>query len=144
MTVLNWTWSLSDWALLLLVAGAILYVWGTSTYSRFTRRDIPHIKPLPLLGTVGSALLKNKPFTDVIQDHYNHFKGSPYGVFFMFRQPTVLLRDLELIKAVTIKDFDSFTDHQMIFVQKESVWAKAVINLKGNYILVPNVQVKIR
>jgi hypothetical protein len=140
MTAVNWTWSLSDAVLLILAAGALLYFWGTSTYSRFTKQGIPHIKPLPVLGTMGSTICNNRPFTDMIQDDYNHFKDSPYGVVFIFRQPVVLLRDLELIKACAIKDFEYFTDHRMIFAQKESVWSKALISLKGTYILVPHVQ----
>jgi hypothetical protein len=136
MTVLNWTWSLSDWVLLLLATGFLLYVWGTSTYWRFTRQDIPHIKPFPFIGNMGSAIYNNNPFTDTIQENYNQLEGSPYGVMFMFRQPSVLLRDLELIKAVAIKDFEYFTDHLNIFVQKDSVWSKVLINLRGKYMLV--------
>jgi hypothetical protein len=133
MTALNWTWSLTDWVLLLLAAGFLLYIWGTSTYRRFTRRDIPHIKPLPVVGTMGSTILKGKPFTDTIEEHYNHFEGSPYGIIFVFRQPMVMLRDLELIKTVAIKDFEYFTDHRNIFSVNESVWSKVLINLKGKY-----------
>jgi len=139
MTALNWTWSLTDWILLLLVAGFLLYVWGTSTYSRFTRWDIPHIKPLPVIGTMGPSIFQGKPFTDTIQENYNQFEGSPYGVIFIFRQPAVLLRDLELIKTVAIKDFEYFTDHRNIFPQKDSVWSKVLINLKGKYMLVLHV-----
>lgn len=139
MTALNWTWSLTDWILLLLVAGFLLYMWGTSTYSRFTRRDIPHIKPFPVLGTMGSTIFNAKSFADMIQEHYNQLEGSPYGVIFIFRQPGVLLRDLELIKTVAIKDFEYFTDHRNIFAQKESVWSKALVNLKGRYMLVLHV-----
>jgi hypothetical protein len=139
MTVLNWTWSLSDWVLLLLATGLLLYVWGTSTYWRFTRQDVPHIKPFPFIGSMGSAVYKNKPFTDTIQENYNQLEGSPYGVMFVFRQPSVLLRDLELIKAVAVKDFEYFTDHMNIFVQKDSVWSKVLINLQGKCMLVLHV-----
>lgn len=136
MTALNWTWSLTDWVLLLLVAGCLLYVWGTSTYSRFTRRDIPHIKPFPVIGSMGPSIFNAKPFTDMIQENYNQLEGSPYGVIFIFRQPGVLLRDLELIKTVAIKDFEYFTDHRNVFPQKDKVWSKALINLTGRYMLV--------
>jgi hypothetical protein len=139
MTALNWTWSLSDWILLLLVAGFLLYVWGTSTYSRFTRRDIPHIKPFPVIGSMGPAIFNRKFFNDVMQEHYDQLEGSPYGVMFIFRQPYILLRDLELIKAIAIKDFEHFTDHRNLFAQKDSVWGKALINLKGKYMLVLHV-----
>jgi hypothetical protein len=88
---------------------------------------------------MGTAIFKSKSFTDMIQEHYDQFEGSPYGVLFLFRQPCVFLRDLELIKAVAIKDFEYFTDHRKLFVQKDSVWGKALINLKGKYMLVLHV-----
>ena len=135
MTALNWTWSLTDWVLLLLAAGFLLYIWGTRTYGRFTRRGIPHIKPFPIIGTMAPAIFNNKSFPYITQDSYNQFEGGPYGVIFIFRQPIVILRDLELIKTVAIKDFEYFTDHRNVFVQKDSVWAKALINLKGKYML---------
>jgi len=75
----------------------------------------------------------------MLQEHYNQLEGSPYGVIFMFRQPAVLLRDLELIKTVAIKDFEYFTDHRNIFAQNDSVWSKVLINLKGKYRLVLHV-----
>ena len=72
----------------------------------------------------------------MIQENYNQLEGSPYGVIFIFRQPGVLLRDLELIKTVAIKDFEYFTDHRNVFPQKDKVWSKALINLTGRYMLV--------
>jgi len=88
---------------------------------------------------MGSTIFNAKSFADMIQEHYNQLEGSPYGVIFIFRQPGVLLRDLELIKTVAIKDFEYFTDHRNIFAQKESVWSKALVNLKGRYMLVLHV-----
>jgi cytochrome P450 family 9 len=132
MAILDWTWSYSDWALLFLAAGVVLYVWGTSTYSRFTRQGIPHLTPLPFIGSLGRAIFKQQPPSEMINEDYNKFIGHPYGVIFMFRQPFIMLTDLELIKAVAIKDFEYFTDHLTTFIENgEPLWSKGLITLKG-------------
>jgi hypothetical protein len=134
MVNLDWTWPLSNWALLLLAAGVLLYFWGTSTYSRFTRQGIPHLKPLPFIGSMGPIIFKNQTSLDMLLEIYNKFKDRPYGVMFMFRDPVVFLIDPELFKAVTVKDFDCFTDHRTLYMEtKEKLWSKALIMLKGEY-----------
>jgi hypothetical protein len=134
MAYLDWTWFLSNWVLLLLAAGALFYFWGTMTYSRFTRDGIPHIKPLPFIGSMGPAIFKKQSPHDLIVEFYNKFKDRPYAVLFMFRQPFVFLIDPELIKTVGVKDFDYFTDHQTIYMEsKEKLWSKVLIVLKGEY-----------
>ena len=46
--------------------------------------------------------------------------------------PVVLLRDPELIKKVTVKDFEHFLDHQApISEEAEPLFGKALFNLKG-------------
>jgi hypothetical protein len=134
MMDLDWTWSLSSWALFLLAAGVILYFWGTSTYSRFTRQDIPHLKPLPFIGNMGPAVFTNKPLLDLLQEFYDKYKDCPYGIMFIFRQPLIFLTDIELIKSVAVKDFDYFTDRRTLYMEsKEQLWSKALIMLKGEY-----------
>lgn len=50
----------------------------------------------------------------------------------MFRKPTVQIRDPKLAKLLTIKEFDSFTDHQVLIDENiEPLFGKALISLKG-------------
>jgi len=46
--------------------------------------------------------------------------------------PVVLLRDPELIKMVTVKDFEYFLDHQLPITEEvEPLFGKALFNLRG-------------
>jgi hypothetical protein len=66
---------------------------------------------------------------------YNELKGHPYGGFFIFKQPVVVLRDPELIKTIAVKDFEYFMDHRSIFSEDgEPVWSKGLFSLKGKEI----------
>jgi hypothetical protein len=132
MAILDWTWLFLDWTLLVLVAGVALYFWGTSTYGRFTKQNIPHLKPLPLIGTMAPSLLGKQSFFELILEGYNQFKGRQYGIIFMFRKPIVYVRDPELIKTITVKDFDYFTDRRTDYMEsRESLWSKPLVILKG-------------
>ena len=46
--------------------------------------------------------------------------------------PVLLIRDPELIKMVTVKDFEHFLDHQLsVSEDAEPLFGKALFNLKG-------------
>lgn len=52
---------------------------------------------------------------------------------FFFSQSTLCIRDLELIKQLTVKDFDSFTDHiNVIEPEADPLAAKNLVNMTGN------------
>jgi len=71
-------------------------------------------------------------FPDFVVYMYNKLKGHKYGGVYQFMFPTVLLRDPELIKMVTVKDFEHFLDHQSaISEETEPLFGKALLNLKG-------------
>ncbi|KAJ9573562.1 hypothetical protein L9F63_009047, partial [Diploptera punctata] len=134
MMLTDLTWSMWDWGILLLCFLVTLYVWGTWTHKHFKKRNIPYLKPVPFLGNSKISILgKNREhFPDYILRIYRELKDYPYGGTFSFMQPIMLLRDPELIKTITIKDFDHFTDHRCFFDESyEPLWAKTLFNLTG-------------
>lgn len=51
---------------------------------------------------------------------------------FEFRHPTYFIRDPEIIKRLTIKEFDSFMDHRLVLSEEaEPLFAKALFGLTG-------------
>lgn len=58
-----------------------------------------------------------------------HFR---YGGIFLFRQPILVIRDPELIKKITVKDFDHFVNRNgFIDPENDPLAGKALVNLKG-------------
>jgi hypothetical protein len=52
--------------------------------------------------------------------------------FFEFMKPIFIVRDPQLIKQLTVKDFDSFTDHRVLVTEDIDVlFGKSLISLKG-------------
>jgi cytochrome P450 family 9 len=71
-------------------------------------------------------------FPDAVVYMYNKFKGHKYGGVYQLMNPVLLLRDPELIKMVTVKDFEHFLDRQVpISEDAEPLFGKMLFNLKG-------------
>nr|WIT94145.1 cytochrome P450 monooxygenase CYP9Z215 [Euwallacea interjectus] len=63
---------------------------------------------------------------------YNLADKCRYVGFYQFTSPALILKDPELIKQLTVKDFDHFTDHRA-FVDPDAdpIWAGNLLSLKG-------------
>ncbi|XP_017776436.1 PREDICTED: cytochrome P450 9e2-like [Nicrophorus vespilloides] len=90
-------------------------------------------KKVFLLYELFKVIYMKKPFAEFIQDSYNEFPNSRYSGGFQFYRPVLVLRDSELIKQITVKDFDHFTDH-MNFIPEgtEPLWTSNLFALKGD------------
>lgn len=96
---------------LLSVAIYLLYRWSTATYDYFEKRGVPFVKPFPLIGGMLTILSGSNSVVDCISQGYLRFRESRVSGLFMFRQPSYLIHDPELVKQITITDFDHFVDH---------------------------------
>lgn len=64
---------------------------------------------------------------------YLYVSYSRYVGFYTFLKPTLMIKNLNLIKEVAIKSFDNFTDHQMYIPEElEPIFTKNLICLQGN------------
>jgi hypothetical protein len=110
----------------------VLYFIGTSNYNHFSKQNVPFIKPVPFIGSMGPELLGKQYFPQLMMTIYNELKDHPFGGFFVFKQPVVMLRDPELIKVIAVKDFEYFTDHRSMFSEDgEPVFSRGLLSLKG-------------
>ena len=127
--------SLSTWALVTGLTLLVTYLIGTWTHDHFSKWNIPSLKPIPFLGNVAPVVFQTLSFPDFVSDMYNRLKGHKYGGVYQLMNPALLLRDPELIKIVTVKDFEHFLDRQVpISEDAEPMFGKALSNLKGEQI----------
>ncbi|KAK7865958.1 hypothetical protein R5R35_005023 [Gryllus longicercus] len=68
---------------------------------------------------------------EILQDQYKQFPDEKFVGGYRMRQPYLLLRDLDLIKTVMVKDFDSFHDRRFPVDEKAMPLSAHVFNLKG-------------
>jgi cytochrome P450 family 9 len=121
------------WILATSLITLFIYLIGTWTHDHFSRRNVPFLKPVPFLGNMGPVVLRVLSSPELVFDMYNRLEGHKYGGVYEFMNPVILLRDPELIKMVTVKDFDHFLDHRTpISEDTEPLFGKGLFNLKGN------------
>ncbi|XP_046745880.1 cytochrome P450 9e2-like [Diprion similis] len=103
------------WTVILtVVVGAFCaYLFFTRNHNYFKKHGIPYVKPNPIFGTFTAAFFQTKTLSEVIEESYQSHPEAKYVGCFDFRDPVILLKDPELVKSITIKNFDSFPNHQM-------------------------------
>ncbi|XP_066259998.1 cytochrome P450 9e2-like isoform X2 [Euwallacea similis] len=89
--------------------------------------------PWFLVGDSWPSLFGLKGTKEWIDWLYNMHPGSKYIGMYQFYLPTLVLKDPEVIKQLTIKDFDYFTDHRNFAVSEEidPLWSANLFTLKG-------------
>ncbi|XP_050092168.1 probable cytochrome P450 9f2 [Anopheles aquasalis] len=92
-----------------------LWVYLTRNNGYFKDLPIPCLPSVPLFGSSARLMLKRISFQDFVRESYNRFPDARiYGMFEMLT-PMFVVRDPELIKRITVKDFDHFVNHRSIF-----------------------------
>ncbi|XP_071870351.1 cytochrome P450 9e2-like [Bombus fervidus] len=111
---------------------AVTYYRVTRTYDFFEKRGIPYYSYVPLLGSIWEAILQRTSFAETVEKMYQSFPDSKYIGFFDFSSPIVMVRDLELLKSITVKNFDHFPDHRSFdSVDRDPLFGKNLFALRG-------------
>ena len=111
---------------------AVAYYRVTRTYDFFEKRGIPYYSYIPLLGSIWEAILQRISFAEMVEKMYQSFPDSKYVGFFDFSSPIVMIRDLELLKSITVKNFDHFPDHRSFdSVDRDPLFDKNLFALRG-------------
>lgn len=118
-----------EFVILLTLTLVALYKWATANSDFFVKRNIPHDKPYPLFGSQKDLVFGKISFTDNVIRLYRQFNTSLSGLFDQ-RVPTFLIRDPDLLKQITIKDFDHFINHRTVFTDKDGgLFGNALSNM---------------
>ncbi|KAF9817881.1 hypothetical protein SFRURICE_003287 [Spodoptera frugiperda] len=115
----------------LLCAGvvvALLVLYLRQFYS-FHKDGIKYHTPVPLLGNVASVMFRREHYVHNLQNYYNSFPEERFVGRFEFITKLILVRDIELIKKITIKDFEHFTDHRGF--DGESFFKRTLFLMRG-------------
>jgi cytochrome P450 family 9 len=119
------------WLTLLLIL--LAYKWLTSDHDYFKKINIPFEKPLPLVGNLLKIMLQKESIVEITTKSYYKFKHNKIYGMFNFLQSSFVLTDPEVIKTITVRDFDHFLNHndafevdrlfsRTIFVMRDKKW----------------------
>ncbi|BET03487.1 cytochrome P450 [Nesidiocoris tenuis] len=95
------------------IVTALVLVWKyLSNINKFwASKGIPHTKPVLFFGNSWQLISQKKTMSEVYKEAYEKFPNSPLIGFYDFMKPVIIVRDIELVERVMIKDFQHFTDH---------------------------------
>ena len=97
--------------LCLLTLFILFYRYVTKKFDHFEKLGIPYEKPSFPIGS-HNMFLGSKHFNDFMyEDYVKHNDEKMFGLF-LFGKPFLVIKDVELIKAIKVKDFNHFTDTQ--------------------------------
>ncbi|KMQ93458.1 cytochrome p450 9e2 [Lasius niger] len=104
---------MDTWILLSLLTGTIaVYYYFFKDLNFFKKHGILHIPPWPVVGNMAPAFLRQLSVAEVVEKIYNLNRDAKYVGFFDSMNPVVMIRDLDLIKSIGIKNFELFPDHR--------------------------------
>ncbi|XP_026760055.2 cytochrome P450 6B2-like [Galleria mellonella] len=96
--------------LILIVLLYSLYYYFTRTFNYWKDRGVVGPEPVPLFGNIKRAALRYENVGETMANIYHQYPDEKVVGVFRMTTPNLLLRDLEIIKHIMIKDFDEFSD----------------------------------
>ncbi|KAJ8916081.1 hypothetical protein NQ315_004447, partial [Exocentrus adspersus] len=114
------------------VAAFFFYYYCIKPFHYWLDRGVKQGNPKWLFGDNWKNITRQQSGGELVLELYNQFPGARYSGVYQFSLPTLLLRDPELIKQVTVKDFDHFTDHRPFLPEDaDPIWAKNLFALNA-------------
>lgn len=96
----------------------LLYYLSTSSHNFWKTQGVLGPKPIPLFGNFKRTIFKEISVGDFIKNYYDQYESeSMFGLYFN-NTPILILKDLELIKDILIKDFNKFAERDMTVHEK--------------------------
>lgn len=103
------------WLIFNAIIFAIIYQTIVRNWHYFSKQNVKFVRGFPLIGVHFRAIFGIETISDSFENLYkDHPNENIIGMYEFFGRTSYLLRDLELIKRVTIKDFDHFVNHSLV------------------------------
>ncbi|XP_055381432.1 uncharacterized protein LOC129612015 [Condylostylus longicornis] len=124
--------SIAEILILLATFLFVFYKFMTRQHDCFVEKNIPHIRPFLWFNNFPAAFFGGESVFDTLSRIHNKFRNEKiYGIFDFFG-PSIVLRDPEMIKQVTIKDSDHFMNHRELLTERDDpMFGNSVFTMRG-------------
>ncbi|XP_053677318.1 cytochrome P450 9e2-like [Anopheles nili] len=123
---------------LALVVGLVVaaYWYFTKNYFYFADKPIPFEKPSFPFGSAAPLMMRKVTLFEHFKNLYNTFPNARISGTFSLRTPSYIVRDPDMIKQITVKDFDHFVDHMSNGIEesennKHMLLINSLVSLRG-------------
>jgi len=109
-----------------------LYLYFTRNFNFWHKLGIPYVKPTPFVGNLKDCTFQKVNIGENLQRIYKQHSDKPYVGIFSFDKPILLIRDVELVKNILVKDFQYFIDRAISFDEKlDPLFSRILFVIKG-------------
>jgi len=123
---------------LLMQAGALaaiilvtIYIYIKSSYSYWTKLGIPISNPIVPFGDFFEQVIKNSSFQTEVTKLYKTFEGHKYVGLYGLGKRILLVREIDLIRDILVKDFSHFHDRGLNISEKGNPLDQHLFSLTG-------------
>ncbi|CAB3256858.1 unnamed protein product [Arctia plantaginis] len=99
---------------LLFFSTYLAYKYVKKRLQYWKKRNVPYVKPVPILGNFADFILFKKYVGHVLQDLCQKFPNAPFFGAFFGTEPTLVVQDPEIIKLIMTKDFNFFSGREIL------------------------------
>jgi len=118
--------------ILLVTCLLILYKFMTRKHDYFDKKNIPHVKPFLWLNNFPGQFLGTESIFSGLKRFDKTFENEKVYGLFDFVGPSIVLRDAEVIKQVTVKDSDHFLNHRSMLTEiDDPMFGNSVFMMRG-------------
>lgn len=117
---------------LIVILGTLLYYYVVWLQNYWKRRGVPQGRTIWLFGDLFWYTLRRESTADLVKRVYDECPGTRYSGLYQFTSPTLIIKDVDLIKLLAIKDFDHFPDHRIYIPEEvDPLWGKNLFAVQG-------------
>jgi len=80
-----------------------MYLYFTRNFNFWKKLGIPYVQPLPFVGNLRELVFLKSGIGNYLQKIYEEHKDKPYVGIFSFDKPSLVIRDLDLVKKILVK-----------------------------------------
>lgn len=124
-------WLFNYATLSVIIIFASIYYFATSSHDKWSKLNVPHVRPLPFFGNTFKMYMKLEHQVETFDRIYKRFADEKICGFYQLKTPYLMVRDPELINKIIVNDFLYFTDHGVDTNPAINVMANSIFFLKG-------------
>jgi cytochrome P450 len=109
-----------------------LYLYFTRNFKFWLKLGIPYVKPKPFVGSLKECAFQKVNIGKYLQHIHEEHTDKPYVGIFSFDKPVLMIRDLELVKNILVKDSQKFINRVASFDEElDPIFSRILFMLRG-------------
>ncbi|KAK4873925.1 hypothetical protein RN001_013285 [Aquatica leii] len=117
--------------LIILTILVLLYYKFVKSLTYWKQNGVPQHHPLKIAKDFLVTLIRQPGLAQMFESFCKSFPDSRYFGIYQFFGKSLVIQDADLIKKITVKDFDHFVDHVQFSPGDEPLWERNIFSLKG-------------